>query len=197
MTDGIGRRSQVSLYVITSENRGTLHKAQKTVKTMENKALTDDEKGALYLYTGHCIYARLNKILRSPNRANLRSYYSYLLLFLHAYDKLKKRCENQILYRGIDKDLTISYGTRSKVIWWSISSCSSDRDIAEGFANCGTLFHVRTTTAVPIMDYSACGDEDEYILAPGTQLKVMKVVRRGKGLSEIFLEEMKASELVT
>lgn len=167
-----------------------------TVKEIQDKALNDDQKAAFYLYTGHSLYARLNKILRSSNRKGLLSYYSYLLLFLHAHDKMKERCKNRVLYRGIDKDLTRLYKAGSQVIWWSISSCSSDRDTAEEFANDGTLFHVSTTTAVPIMKFSACQSENEYILAPDTQLKVTKVVKMNKGLSDIFLEEMKATGLV-
>ncbi len=63
--------------------------------------------------------------------------------------------------------------------------------------NGGTLFYVSTTTAVLIMKFSACQSENDYILAPGIQLKVMKVVKMNEGLSNIFLKEMKTAELIT
>lgn len=47
------------------------------------------------------------------------------------------------------------------------------------------------------MKFSACQSENDYILAPGIQLKVMKVVKMNEGLSNIFLKEMKTAELIT
>jgi hypothetical protein len=53
-----------------------------------------------------------------------------------------------------------------------------------------TLFHVKADTAVGIQHLSAYKHEQEFLLAPGSQFKVSKVVKNAKGQSEIHLEEL-------
>lgn len=53
-----------------------------------------------------------------------------------------------------------------------------------------TLFTVRHLSAVPIKEYSAFRGEEEWLLAPGTRLRVDKVEQKNGGLSEITLSEL-------
>lgn len=167
-------------------------------QTLSAPTLTADEIAAIVLYTGNSLYSRLNEALRSPNREKVRAYYAYLLLFLRAHDKLPSK-EMQ-LYRGIGKNLSSQYAKGKTVTWWNVSSCTDNIEVARGFGGGsynGTLFHVKSTTAVPIMHLSMYKGEDEYVLAPGTQIKVVKVLKGGgKAPSQIFLEEIGGDRLV-
>jgi hypothetical protein len=88
---------------------------------------------------------------------------SYLHLFINAHKKLPGK-KSTTLFRGIRKDLTPEYKKGSMVTWWSVSSCTPSIEVAKnfggGFSN-GTLFHVTTTTAAPIMALSAYKSEEE------------------------------------
>lgn len=77
-----------------------------------------------------------------------------------------------------------------------MSSCSTNLAVAKSFGSGGTLFHVKAKNAVPIMKLSAYKSEEEYVLAPGTQLEVLKVEMQSKSLIEIFLEEKESDRLV-
>ncbi len=88
------------------------------------------------------------------------------------------------------------YKEGSDIVWFSTSSCTSDKQVAMRFAGNGTLFHIETKTAKEIHMFSYCGDEEELVLAPGTKLKVVKVKKRSSGLSEIRLREIPGERLV-
>lgn len=159
--------------------------------------LSSDEKGAVYLYTGNSLYGRLNQALRSADRSKIKCYFPYLQFFIRAHGKIPPCPTTKTLYRGIGKKIDKMYQKGATITWWSVSSCSSNCSVAKGFAGGGTLFHVKAQTAVPIMKLSAFKSEEEYVLAPGTQLKVLNVIPSSNSLTEIFLEELKGERLVS
>jgi len=159
--------------------------------------LDDNEKGAIYLYTTSVLYRRLNEALRNPNRSKVKVYFNYLRVFLQAYANMKAK--SRVLYRGINKDLSKQYAKGATVVWWNVSSCTPNINVAKNFgggSSSGTMFHVKTRTAVPIMHLSAYQSEEEYILAPGTALKVETVVSKPNHATEIYLEEIEGKRLV-
>lgn len=157
--------------------------------------LSDSEKGAIYMYTTGCLYHRLNMALRTSTREGLVCFLQYLKLFLLAHDKLDET-DWVDLYRGASADLSDQYEVGSIVTWWSISSCSCNPEIAHSFSGRnGTLFHVKAKRATSIALLSAYQGEEEFVLAPGTQLKALKR-EKGKGVNEVYLEEVIASRLV-
>ncbi|KAI0561469.1 uracil-DNA glycosylase [Gracilaria domingensis] len=178
---GLSSAAQLSLNIV---------KARKTEST-----LSQDERAAIYLYTGNALYSRLNRALRNADRKKVQCYYSYLLLFLLGHDKLPRARDISELYRGISKDLTSSYSEGKVVTWWGVSSCSSNKDVAQFFAGGGTFFIIKSKTAVPIMDLSAHKSEEEYILAPGTQLEVTRVLKTDD-LSQVYMTEVDDERLV-
>lgn len=116
----------------------------------------------------------------------------YLHLFINAHKKLPGK-KTMTLYRGIRKDLTPEYKKGSTVTWWSVSSCTPNIAVAKGFgggSSDGTLFQVVTKTAAPIMALSAYKSEEEWILAPGTLLKVVSVTKKAGQAGVINLEEV-------
>lgn len=152
-------------------------------------ALSEDEASSIFVYTGNALYSSLNKSLRDAARVSIQKYFAYLRLFLAAHDKLPDR--PAIVYRGISKDLSSIYKEGADIAWYSVSSCSSNKNVAVAFAGGrGTLFCIETQTAKDIKMFSYYQSEDELVLAPGTKLKVVSVLKRSSGQSEIRLREI-------
>ena len=101
--------------------------------------------------------------------------------------------KNVTLWRGISVDLFDQYKVGETITWWGVSSCTADESVARNFMNgCGgncSLLIVNTATATDISEITFYSNEKESLLAPGTQLKVLKSERKGK-VSEIHLEEV-------
>merc|ERR1712176_1349753 len=115
----------------------------------------------------------------------VRQYFLYLRLFLHALTKLPKAKKQ--LYRGVALDLSSQYPAGSEVTWWAVSSCTPDRKVADSFSGTSgktksTLFDIESHSGVAIKHLSEFSGEEEYIIAPGTQFKVVAVE---KGSSSI------------
>ena len=60
-----------------------------------------------------------------------------------------------------------------------------------------TLFEVVPVQGIGIRRYSAFTGEDEYLLAPGSQLKVAEIKADPSGLYTIRLEELAGGRLVS
>ncbi|TDC76173.1 uracil-DNA glycosylase [Streptomyces hainanensis] len=163
------------------------------------EGLSADAIAALYLYTCEsAFYREINAILRSPDRARLVPYLPYLRLLFSAVSQLPVR--TQPLWRGVSLDLRAQYPLGKTVTWWGVSSCTSQLGVAKGFLGSRgkrTLFEVVPARAVGIRAFSAFTGEEEFILLPGTQLKVTDVkVGRG-GLSTVRLTESEEAPLVS
>jgi len=151
------------------------------------------EYASIMLYTSNAIYKDLNKALRDENRGRLKKYFKYLRLFFESMDALPQR--KRKLWRGISADLHNSpqYKVGKTIVWWGISSCTSDMNVAKNFAKgCGgkcTLITVESKTAADISDITFYSNEKESLLCPGTQLKVKSNKMNGN-VCEITLEEV-------
>lgn len=161
-------------------------------------ALDEHEIAALYLYTTESVfYRQLNASLRDRDRARAAPFFAWLRLFLSALGKLKTQPDS--LWRGVATDLRAQYPKGATITWWGVSSCTPKLEVARGFLG-GTgrrmLFEVVPATAVSIRAFSAFTGEDEYILAPGTRLKVADVSTDKGGLTQVRLEEVAGARLV-
>jgi len=150
-----------------------------------------DLYASILLYTSNAIYAALNKALREENRSAVKKYFSYLRLFMEAFNVLpQQKCQ---LWRGISVDLYDQYKVGTTVTWWSVSSCTSDEAVARGFAaGCGgncTMITLDAKTACDISQITFFAHEKESLLAPGTQLKIKSSKKVGK-ITEIHVEEV-------
>ncbi|MGV9774584.1 ADP-ribosyltransferase domain-containing protein [Streptosporangium sp. NPDC003464] len=160
--------------------------------------LSADEIAALYLYTCEsAFYRQINATLRDPDRTRIVPYLPYLRLLFSAVSRLPARKES--LWRGVSLDLRAQYPLGRTVTWWGVSSCTSELSVAQAFLGRRgkrTLFEVLPMRAVGIRSFSAFTGEEEFILAPGTQLKVTDVkVERG-GLYTVRLTELAEQHLV-
>ncbi|MFG3310261.1 ADP-ribosyltransferase domain-containing protein [Streptomyces wuyuanensis] len=154
--------------------------------------LSPDAIAALYLYTCEsAFYREINAILRSPDRSRLVPYLPYLRLLFSAVSQLPVRTGP--LWRGVSLDLRAQYPLGRTVTWWGVSSCTSELGVAKAFLGGRgrrTLFEVVPARAVGIRDFSAFTGEEEFILLPGTQLKVTDVKAERGGLCIVRLTEL-------
>ncbi|MFI9306179.1 ADP-ribosyltransferase domain-containing protein [Streptomyces triculaminicus] len=161
--------------------------------------LSADAIAALYLYTCEsAFYREINTILRSPDRTRLVPYLPYLRLLFSAVSKIPAHTES--LWRGVSLDLRAQYPLGRTVTWWGVSSCTSKLSVARGFLGSRgkrTLFEVRPLRAVGIRRFSAFTDEEEFILTPGTQLKVTDVKAERGGLCTVKLTELEEQTVVS
>ncbi|MFJ6574668.1 ADP-ribosyltransferase domain-containing protein [Streptomyces sp. NPDC091368] len=161
--------------------------------------LSADAISALYLYTCEsAFYREINAVLRSPDRERLEPYLPYLRLLFSAVADLP--AQRRPLWRGVALDLRSQYPLGRTVTWWGVSSCTSEPGVARAFLGSRgrrTLFEVTPARAVGIRRYSAFTGEEEYILTPGTQLKVTEVTTERGGLSTVRLTELEGQGLVS
>ncbi|MFE1415073.1 ADP-ribosyltransferase domain-containing protein [Streptomyces sp. NPDC058746] len=161
--------------------------------------LSADAIAALYLYTCEsAFYREINAVLRSPDRTRVTPYLPYLRLLFSAVSGLP--AHTQPLWRGVSLDLRAQYPVGRTVTWWGVSSCTSELKVARSFLGSRgkrTLFEVTPAQAVGIRNFSAFTGEEEYILAPGTQLKVTDVKSERGGLCTVRLTEVAESAMVS
>ncbi|MFF0215314.1 ADP-ribosyltransferase domain-containing protein [Streptomyces vinaceus] len=161
--------------------------------------LSADAIAALHLYTCEsAFYREINAVLRSPDRTRVTPYLPYLRLLFSAVSGLPARTEP--LWRGVSLDLRAQYPVGRTVTWWGVSSCTSELHVARSFLGSRgkrTLFEVTPAKAVGIRSFSAFTGEEEYILAPGTQLKVTDVRSERGGLCTVRLTEADADPVVS
>jgi len=147
--------------------------------------------GAIILYTGNSIYKALNKALREQH-AKVPKYLNYLRLLMHGMSQMPKN-KTQKLWRGIGCDLFDEYAVGKVITWWSVSSCTSSKTVAESFMSSlgggATFITLTCTTAVDVSAYSIYPSEKESLLPPGTMLKVLSRTRKGK-VTHIEVEEV-------
>ncbi|CAM5670349.1 hypothetical protein SAVIM338S_07012 [Streptomyces avidinii] len=161
--------------------------------------LSADAIAALYLYTCEsAFYREINAVLRSPDRTRVTPYLPYLRLLFSAVSQLP--AHTQPLWRGVSLDLRAQYPVGRTVTWWGVSSCTSELNVARSFLGSRgkrTLFEVHAAQAVGIRRFSAFTGEEEYILTPGTQLKVTDVKSERGGLCTVKLTEATTPPLVS
>ncbi|MEU3099938.1 ADP-ribosyltransferase domain-containing protein [Streptomyces sp. NPDC006967] len=162
-------------------------------------ALSAHAISALYLYTCESgFYREINAVLRSSDRERVVPYLPYLRLLFSAMEALP--AQTRPLWRGVALDLRSQYPLGRTVTWWGVSSCTSEPGVARAFLGGRgrrTLFEVTPARAVGIRQFSAFTGEEEYILAPGTQLKVTEVKAERGGLCTVRLTELEGAGLVS
>jgi hypothetical protein len=140
--------------------------------------LTPDESASIHLYTlewpetHQSLYSLLNQKLRSEKRNELKSWHSYLKLFLTALYKLPSL--KATIWRGIRGDVSDLY--QDDFIWWGVSSCTQTMKVMEKFvgrSGVRTLFQIDCINGKTINSHSFYKDESEIILMPGTYLRVV------------------------
>ncbi|CAF3813281.1 unnamed protein product, partial [Rotaria sp. Silwood1] len=138
---GYEKEPIVSLEQVCEPLHGILDELNENIQiakmncTRPSDGLTQDESAAIHIYTMEwdesesSLYAKLNRILRAPERRLLKPWFRYLKLFLTALYKLPSvDCQ---LWRGVKEDLSHLYPKGEFRIWWSFSSCTTALDVLQ------------------------------------------------------------------
>ena len=161
--------------------------------------LSIDESASIMLYSmewepqEECLYFVLNATLRSENRKQLIPWFLYLKLVLTAFARLPS--SHRFVYRGVKRDMRKDYPTGATIIWWGFSSCTSNMAVLNneqflGSTGTRTLFTIECTTGKDIQKHSNFQTEDEILLLPGRQFKVVSCLNQSGGLYMIQLQEI-------
>ncbi|CAF0904311.1 unnamed protein product [Adineta steineri] len=153
--------------------------------------LMPDESAAIYLYSmPSSFYSCLNKALRAENRHALKPWFAYLKLFMTALKKLPSI--KAVVWKGIYGDVSSVFDNNNIDIWWSVNSTSMDLKIVQPFLDeRSTLFAIEAMHGKDISKFSACPEEREVILMPGTCVRAKTEILNFKDfLFVIHLEEV-------
>ena len=158
--------------------------------------LTHDESAALYLYTmeggENSFYRILNHALRSEDRPALKPWFPYLKLFDTAISKLPTFRGN--VWRGVEGDIGKACKQSQDLTWWSVTSCSKSLSTIKDFLpaeKTSTVYMIEVVNGIDISAYTHYPNEDEVLLSPGTQLRVVaNSLEWSGGLYLVHLKEI-------
>jgi hypothetical protein len=161
--------------------------------------LSVDESASLILYSmdwepqEECLYFVLNATLRSKNRKKLTPWFPFLKLILTAFAHLPS--SHRFVYRGIKGDMRKDYPEGSTVFWSGFSSCTSTMDVLNneqflGSKGTRTFFTIECTSGKDIRQHSYHPIEDEILLPPGREFKVVSSLKQSGDLYMIQLKEV-------
>lgn len=137
-------------------------------------------------------YRLINEDLRSSDRTLAKPWIPYLKLLDSALNKLST--VQKPIWRGLRGDFSNQYKKDEILTWWSITSCSLSLHSATRFLKSNkhrTLLMIEGKNARDIHGYTCFQNESEYILKPGTYLRVEDV-----DLPIIHLIELSDEEIV-
>lgn len=166
--------------------------------------LTPDESASIMLYTmdwepkDQCLYDVLNRTLRSKDRQRLRPWLLYLRLLFNALFQLPSI--SKTVYRGVKLDLRNDYPIGKIFPWWGFSSCTGSLNTLQSESFLGkngtrTMFTIESYSAKDVQRHSYFPQEDEYLILPATQFKVVSCLDQND-LYVVQLKEECSSNLL-
>ncbi|CAF2125841.1 unnamed protein product [Rotaria magnacalcarata] len=162
--------------------------------------LTIDESAAIALYSlewsprKNSFYIILNNVLRHSERdALLPPWFKFLKLLLIALSKLPSTGRRAV-YRGVKLNLHEHYKRDTHIVWRGFSSCTTTADVLraeEFFGKTGTrtLFAIECGTGREIRQHLFYPNEEEILLLPGRELRVVALLDMGHQVTMIQLTE--------
>ncbi|KAH3762461.1 hypothetical protein Pelo_5761 [Pelomyxa schiedti] len=152
--------------------------------------LTDDESGAISLYTfdygdggSRNPYQLVNRALFERNVSLLRKWRGVITLLLCGMRKLT-RVSNVSLHRGITRRVSLSdYRVGNTIKWSAFSSTTTNLSVTKQFltdkstgACSGTLFILTNAWGYDVTFFSFIAEEKEILLEPDMSFEVMGVL---------------------
>ena len=165
------------------------------------EGLTSDESAAIALYTMEW-YSKeksfsyvLNEILRKENAKEIKPWFRYLKLVFKGLSKLQT--VSQIVYHGVNEDISNSYPKGKVFVSWEFMNCTASIKTLENeetFGKTGrrTLFTIECRTGKDIRKHAYEQTKDQVLLLPGRQFQVISCLSPDHELHIIQLEEMKS-----
>lgn len=176
----------------------TIKNAKQSCRSSSDHGLTQDESAAIYLYTmeggNNSFYRSLNKTLRTEDRRAAIPWFPYLKLLDTAFQKLPTVKKN--VWRGVPGNVGNQFKRGQELVWWSVSSCSTDIDVIKQFLGPkSTLFMIECRTGKDISTYTNYPKEREVVLLPGTELRVIGTLPDASNtLHIVHLEEIESQK---
>ncbi|CAM4769801.1 unnamed protein product [Rotaria magnacalcarata] len=162
--------------------------------------LTIDESASIRLFTiewespHQSLHSMLNYTLNTAVRKELLPYFQYLKLFMTALVKLP--ClPSQIVWRGINQDLSAQLLPGITMKWWAFSSCTAtmaalESNMCLNAAGTRTLLSIEAINGRTISAHSHSAIEDEILLFPGIHVAVQPQVSTVSNLHIIHLKQI-------
>ncbi|CAF1195472.1 unnamed protein product [Didymodactylos carnosus] len=160
--------------------------------------LSQDESASIMLYSMEWIphetsfYFIFNSILRSEHRSQLIPWFLYLRLVINALSKLPWT-SHRIIYRGIKMDMGNEFPEGKIFFWWGFSSCTSSINVLENFlgkTGTRTIFNIECDSGKDISKHSFYQKENEVLVYPARQFKVISSLDSGNLLRIIQIREI-------
>ncbi len=102
------------------------------------------------------------------------------------------------IWRGVLGDVCQDLKKNEELTWWNVSSCSLSVDVIKDYLSSethSTLFLIEAVHGKDISRYTNYPDEDEVLLAPGIQLRVIaSATDLPGGLNVVHLAEVNDSD---
>ena len=192
---------QAARYFPTFSNYSINSKVRKGIRKMRSdfmrqqiasvQGLSESGAVALWLYTLEGpLYRDLNARLRSQDWPYLEThYFPYMRILITAMQCLQTGVTRG-LNRGVKRDVVGEsaekmYERGNRIVWWSFSSTTGVIDVLEneqflGTVGKRTIFQITSSKGADISSFSYYGNaEAEFLLPPGTVLKVIGILRLG------------------
>ena len=148
---------------------------------------------AVHLYTQESpLYCCMNNALREKQRDAVKPFYLFLKLLCFALSRAPRR-ENVCILRGVQLSLHREFDDERTITWWALSSCTKNLPTVKKFTGPDgprTIFHVETDYAFDVSCWTACPEEEEFLLPCGVELKVLSKVDMGNDLWMIHLKQI-------
>lgn len=163
----------------------------------EGSVLDKEELAAIMQYTSETpvLYKVMNDKCYDPNRRVMKPFLRYMWLLMNALRALEPFSE-QMVFRGVKRDLRADYPEGRVVTWHGFASCTKRISVLSnpdflGASGPRTQFIIQLTQgqARDITPYSFF-EEGEVMLQPGCRFVVKDVLPLGAGLTQIQLVEM-------
>jgi len=170
--------------------------------------LSSDESASIALYTMEwepytsSLYYILNSTMRSEDREKLKPWFLYLKLILTALSHLPSI--HLSIYRSLKLDIQIEYEKYQEgkdVVWWGFSSCTTNKNISQKQhfltpSGTRTLFIIECFNGKDIGSHSYNKNDQEVLLLPATQFRVVCCDRRRDDLHKIYLKEVEPQSVL-
>jgi len=170
--------------------------------------LSSDESASISLYTMEwepytsSLYYILNSTLRNEDREQLKPWFLYLKLMFTGLSRLPSLCLP--VYRSLKLDTEIEYEKYQEgkdIIWWGFSSCTTNKNISQRkhFLNptgTRTLFIIECFNGKDIGPHSYNKNDQEVLLLPATQFRVIRCDRRRDDLHKIYMKQVEPQSVL-
>lgn len=175
--------------------------AKERCAALPDDDLTRDQSASIILYTmkwepqEECLYHALNAALRTEDRRTLNPWFAYLKLIITALMHLPS--QRHYVYRGVKMDLSEQYPIGKSFVWWGFSSCVTKLEVLHnqnflGKTGQRTIFTIDCQSGKDISRHSYYESENEVLIFPASQFKVISSLKVGSALRMIQIKEIDA-----